>query len=179
MNYAVSFNVRIPSCILGVIKNHYLSPLFVYAHHVSGPSLLLLLIFPMQNSKSVKAPFTRDVRKNTVLRVGSHVKYSTWLCLMLYLPLNLTPILYFPYITHNGALSYTLQLNLNITHACQYTHVPAGLPHVKLKNLAYTCTVAHNCGVRTTVSEHTQHTSDARHKLALGLPQYMCGVQVQ
>ena len=88
-------------------------------------------------------------------------------------------ILYLPYITRNGALSYTVQLNLNITHVCQYTHVPAGLPHVKLKNLACTCTVAHNFGVHTTVSEHMQHTNDTRHKLALGLAQYMCGVQVQ
>ena len=32
--------------------------------------LLLLLILPTKNNKSVKAPFTRDVQKNTVLRCG-------------------------------------------------------------------------------------------------------------
>ena len=42
----------------------------------------------MQNNKSVKAPFTCDVRKNTVLGVG---KFSTQFCLMLYLPLYPTP----------------------------------------------------------------------------------------
>ena len=46
---------------------------------------------PMQSNKSVKALLTYNVQKNTVLRVRSHVKYSTWLCLMLYLPLNPTP----------------------------------------------------------------------------------------
>ena len=35
------------------------------------PSLLLLLILPIQNNKSVKAPFTHDVWKNTVLGVES------------------------------------------------------------------------------------------------------------
>ena len=62
---------------------------------------------PMQNNKSVKALLTHNVQKNTVLRVGSHVKYSTWLCLMLYLPLNPTPHTVLPHITLNGALTYT------------------------------------------------------------------------
>ena len=73
----------------------------------SCPSLLLLLIFPMQNNKSVKAPFTPDVRKIIILRVGCHVKYSTPLCLVLFLTLNPTPETVFPCITHNGALMYT------------------------------------------------------------------------
>ena len=76
-------------------------------HHVSNLLLLLLLILPMQNNKSVKALFTCDVEKNTVLGVRSSVKYRTWLHLVLYLPLDPTPVLYFPYITHNGALTYT------------------------------------------------------------------------
>ena len=57
-------------------------------HYVPGPSLLLLLILPMQNNKSVKTLFIRDVQKDTVLSVGSHVH------LMLYLPLNPTPPTY-------------------------------------------------------------------------------------
>ena len=60
-----------------------------------------------------------------------------------------------------------------------YMCVPAHLPHVKLKNLGCTHTVAHNFGVYTIASERMQHTSDARHKFALGLPRYMCGVQTQ
>ena len=71
------------------------------------PSLLLLLILPTQNNKSVKAPFTRDVRKNTVLGVGSRANTalgfaSCCIC-------HSTPplVLYFPYITRNGALTYT------------------------------------------------------------------------
>ena len=41
--------------------------------------------------KTVKSPFTCDVPKNTVLGVGSHVKYSTQLHLTLYLSLDPTP----------------------------------------------------------------------------------------
>ena len=37
-------------------------------------------------------------------------------------------------------------------------------------------TVAHDFGVCTRESKHTQHTRDARHKLALSLPHYTCGV---
>ena len=35
------------------------------------------------------------------MRVVSCDKYSTWLCVMLYLSINPTPSLYFPYIAHN------------------------------------------------------------------------------
>ena len=73
----------------------------------------------------------------------------------------------------------TVQLNLNFTHLCQYMCVSAHLMCVKLKKIACTCTVAHNFGMCTIASEHTQHTSDACHKLTLGLPHYTCGVQVQ
>ena len=75
-------------------------------------------------------------------------------------------------------MPYTVQLNLNFIHMCQYTHVSACLLHVKLKKLASTCTVACNYGIRTIASEHTQHMSDARHELVLGLQNYMYSVQV-
>ena len=58
-------------------------------------------------------------------------------------------------------------------------HVPALFPHVTLKNLAFTSTVARNFGMHTITSEHTQHTSDTCHELTLGLPHYTCGIQVQ
>ena len=45
--------------------------------------------------------------------------------------------------------------------------------------MAWTYTVGHNFDVHTPVSEHTQHTSNACCKLTLGLPHYMCGIQVQ
>ena len=67
-----------------------------------------------------------------------------------------------------------LQLNLNFTHACQYTRVSVCSLHVKLK-MACIHTVGHNYGMRTIASEHMQHTSDARHDLALDVPCYMCG----
>ena len=70
----------------------------------------------------------------------------------------------------------TVQLNLNFTHVCRYTHVLARLTHAKVKKLANACTVACDFGMRTQDSKHTQHTRDARHELALGLPHYMCGV---
>ena len=52
----------------------------------------------------------------------------------------------------------------------------AHLTHAKLQKLAYTHTVAHDFGVHTWNSKHTQHTIDTRHELALGLPHYTCGV---
>ena len=88
-HYAV-FNVLAPSHILG-IKESKLSSLFAYTHHILGPSLLLLLILPTQNNRSVKVLFTHDVWIITVFREGSHVKYSIHLRLILYLPLNPTP----------------------------------------------------------------------------------------
>ena len=68
-----------------------------------------------------------------------------------------------------------VQLNLNFTHACGYTHVPACLLHVKLKNLACICTVACKFDMHTPASEHMQRMSDAHHELALGLPECTCG----
>ena len=58
---------------------------------------------------------------------------------------------------------------------CVQAHVSA-CTHVKLQKLSCARTVACNFGVRTQASEHTQHTRNARHELALGLPHYTCGV---
>ena len=52
----------------------------------------------------------------------------------------------------------------------------ARLTCVKLQKLACARTVARNFGVRTRASEHTRHTRNARHELALGLPHYTCRV---
>ena len=90
--------------ILLQYKNHKLSPLFAYTHHNMGSLLLLLLILPTQNNRSVKVLFTHDVWINTVFREGSHVKFSIHLHLVLYLPLNPTPHAVFLYITHNSVL---------------------------------------------------------------------------
>ena len=69
-----------------------------------------------------------------------------------------------------------VQFNLNFTHACRHTCVLARLIREKLQKLMHTCTVASDFGVRMQDSECTQHTRDARHKLALGLPHYMYDV---
>ena len=50
-----------------------------------------LIILPHKTNKSVKAPYTRVVRENTALGVGSRGKYSTRLHLVLHLPLAPTP----------------------------------------------------------------------------------------
>ena len=71
---------------------------------------------------------------------------------------------------------YTVQLNLNLTHAHRYTCVLACLTHAKLQKLACACTVAHNFGMCMWDSKRTRHTRDAHHELALGLPHYTCGV---
>ena len=52
----------------------------------------------------------------------------------------------------------------------------ACLTRAKLKKLACARTVAHDFDVRTRDSKLTRHIRDARHKLALGLPHYTCGV---
>ena len=57
--------------------------------------------------------------------------------------------------------------------------MPAHLLHVKPENLAYTLTVSCNFGMYLIVSEHIRYTNDVRHELALGVPHYMCDVQIQ
>ena len=52
----------------------------------------------------------------------------------------------------------------------------ARLTRAKLQKLACVRTVALNFGVHMWDSKHMQHTRDARHELALGLPHYTCGV---
>ena len=54
--------------------------------------------------------------------------------------------------------------------------VLAHLTSAKLQKLACARTVARDFGVHTQESKHTRHMRDARHKLALGLPHYTCGV---
>ena len=54
--------------------------------------------------------------------------------------------------------------------------VLARLTIVKFQKLACARTVACNFGMRTWASEHTRHTKNARHELALGLSHYTCGV---
>ena len=48
--------------------------------------------------------------------------------------------------------------------------------HTNLKNLVCAYTVAHDFGMHTQDSKHTRHTRDTHHELALGLPDYTCGV---
>ena len=52
----------------------------------------------------------------------------------------------------------------------------ARLTDAKLQKSACAHNVAYNFGMRKQDSERTQHTRDACHKLALGLPHYTCGV---
>ena len=68
-----------------------------------------------------------------------------------------------------------VQLNLKFTRTCRHACVLTHLTRVKLQKLACACTVAHNFGMRTWASEHTRHTRNTRHELALGLPHYTCG----
>ena len=41
-------------------------------------------------TQTINQPITCDVQKNTAIVMGSRDKYSTWLCLMLFLSLNPT-----------------------------------------------------------------------------------------
>ena len=54
--------------------------------------------------------------------------------------------------------------------------VVAHLMYAILQKLACACTVTCNFGICMWDCECMQHTRDARHKFALGLPHYMCGV---
>ena len=65
-----------------------------------------------------------------------------------------------------------VQLNLNFTHVCWYTSVPACLLHVNLK---IWCALA----LMRTILACVQHTDDTGHELTICLPQYMCDVPVQ
>ena len=75
--------------LLHSVESHFVTYLISHSWH--GSITTATADPPIQNNKSVKAPFTCDVQKNTVLRVGSRVKYSTRLHLMLYLSLDPTP----------------------------------------------------------------------------------------
>ena len=54
-------------------------------------------------------------------------------------------------------------------HACAYT-----LTCAKLQKLACVHTVVLNFSIRMQASEHMQHATYVHHKLALGLPHYIC-----
>ena len=54
--------------------------------------------------------------------------------------------------------------------------VLACLTCAKPQKLVCARTATCNFGVCTWESKHTQHTRDAHHELALGLPHYTCGV---
>ena len=73
-------------------------------------------------------------------------------------------------------LIYIHTYGLKFTHACRHMGVLARLMRVKLQKLACAPTVARNFGVCMRASEHTRHTRNARHELALGLPHYTCGI---
>ena len=62
--------------------------------------------------------------------------------------------------------------------ASTYMRVLACLTCAKLQKLVCVFTVAHDFGMRMWESKHTQHMRDARHKLTLGFPHYMCGVAI-
>ena len=60
--------------------------------------------------------------------------------------------------------SYTVQLNLNVTHAYTYTRVSARLTRVKLQKLACTSTTTRGFVVRTSVIKHLWHTRHTPHE---------------
>ena len=70
----------------------------------------------------------------------------------------------------------SVQLNLNFTHACRYTHVLVCLMSAKLQKLVCACTVACDFSMCAWDRKHMWHTRGAHHKLSLGLPHFMCGV---
>ena len=90
-----------------------IASIFVYMHHVLGPSLLLMRILPMQSNKSVKAPVIGDAWKNAVLGVGlmSNTALGFVLCCICHPTPSL--ILYFSYIICNSALTYTCIILIN------------------------------------------------------------------
>ena len=72
---------------------------------------------------------------------------------------------HYHYISLNSSCKYgTAQFKL---YTCVKAHT------CKLQKLACARTVTRSFGVRTRASEHTRN---ARHELALGLPHYTCGV---
>ena len=95
--------------ICQLIALYNVLPLFAYTHHILGSRLLLIL--STQNNNSVKTIFTHDMRKNTVLGVGlvSNTALGFILCCIYHS--NPPLILYFPYITCNGALTYLLNIH--------------------------------------------------------------------
>ena len=95
-----------------IFLGNKLSLLFAYTH----PSVFIATATAnspntkQYSCKSVKTPFTCDVWKNTVLGVGSRA--NTALGFASYCICYSTPpfVLYFPYITHSGTLTYVLTM---------------------------------------------------------------------
>ena len=57
-----------------------------------------------------------------------------------------------------------VQLNLNLTHACQYMRVPTHFTHVKVYNLACISFVVHGFVMRSHAIKHSWHTRRAPHQ---------------
>ena len=57
-----------------------------------------------------------------------------------------------------------------------HTIALARLMYAKLQKLVCVCTVTWNFDIWLQASEDMQYMRDARHKLAFGLPHYICGV---
>ena len=96
--FAVYNILRTPSCLLGIINYHF----YLLIHIHSNSSLLILPILSMQSVKNIIYSWCTEKYSTQ----DGILWNSTLLCLMLYLLLDPTAILYFPYITHNGALTY-------------------------------------------------------------------------
>ena len=81
----------LPLCNISHTPSHHVLYYRLYTYIHPNPSLLLLLILPMQNNK----PHLFVMCRKFSTRGGVLCKYSTRLHLVLYLPLNPTPHIVF------------------------------------------------------------------------------------
>ena len=82
-------------------------------------------------------------------------------------------------VSHASSVRVTRQKYKNtcvLPHASVNLEMSCTITHAKHQKLACARTVAHDFGMRTWESKHTQHMRDTRHELTLGLPHYTCGV---
>ena len=100
-----------------------------YSTVVSKYSMVILislwtlqLILPWKNNKLVKAPFTRDVRK--IQHSGWGLVANTALGFASCCICHSTPplVLYFSYITRNGALTYTYSTPREQVHSTHWSN---------------------------------------------------------
>ena len=110
-------------------------------------------------NKSVKASLTRDVRKNAVIGVGSHVNTAVGITLCCICHSTPPLVLYFLYITSNGALTHKIQMHTDVcyTHARTHTHAQR-----------IVCASTHTCTCNTRTHMHASmqaqtHTSARMH----------------